>query len=369
MKRLIFFIYLFFYFTQILVAQTQLEKGDIVVLGSNFRNNNNDCTTAANNYYDNIYLISFKQIDHGTIIDITDNGYYRTSNNSFGTAEGVLRLKRTGASISAGVIFSININGNSLNSSTTKIGNQNDINGWDVSNLNNSLSNSSTFALSGSGDQFFIMQGGSWLNTYINEGNYNGNFLFAYNSRKQWLSNRNSPNHSGFLDELNCFHITNVNANNTTYRNYGYFKGTFNGNLSQGEWLIRFLNNSNWTNATSCINFNNNVPHSTISIKNTVEQQLCFGEVISPLIVIQESNILNYEWLRSSDAIKGNTDDILVANGTNFYQFNPPNIEGDFYYYCKFSVNGYDNSACFFTSNLYRIIIKPLPKISPIEMN
>lgn len=366
MKKLLFFITLFLFSIQHVVAQgTILEKGDIVVLGGNFRNNNNSCNSGSSNYYDNIYLVAFVDIEKETLLDITDNGYNRVNKGFFGTGEAVLRIKRTGNQIPAGQIFSININGNKLNNSTSKIGNSNDNNGWSVINLNTST-NSSNFALSGSGDQFFLMQGGSWTNSPQNEGQYDGNFLSAYNSRRDWLNNQDSPNQSGFLPELNCYYVDNRKAlNNTTYRNFGYYKGSLNGNFSQGEWLIKLLNSDNWENASSCNDFNSKVPNSKLSITNKIEEEYCFGDVIQPLNVINESTIIMYEWYKSINDQIGDSDDMLVLSGSIYDSYQPSANVGTYYYYCKLSIKGYDNNYCPFISKIYKVTVNQT-KTSPI---
>ncbi len=370
MIRFCFLISVLIIFFSPLAAKTTLEKGDIVVIGVNLSNNNNNCNPGSNNYFDNFHFLSFKSIETGTQIDITDNGYNRVTANYFGTSEGVLRLTRVGNEIPAGQIFSINIRGSLLSSISSKIGTQNEINGWQIVNLTSTGLNSSLFGLNAFGDQFFLMQGGDWVNSPSDHGNYNGRFLYTYNSRKQWLDTQNSTNHSGFLTELNCFHLTYTNASsNTTYRNFGYYKGDLIQNLSKGEWLIRFLNNDNWINASGCVDFTNNVPPNKILIKDNTEQILCLGDIIQPLNVVNESTIVNYEWFKSDNIQIGDLDDELMNSGTNLNQYNPAQIQGDYHYYCRFSVKGYDNTICYFYSNLFRIKITAKPKITSINMN
>lgn len=348
--------------------------GDIVILGVNTRNNDNNCNTGSNNYFDNIHFVAFKAIEMGDVIDITDNGYAREFAGFFGTGEGVLRLTRTGSTINAGQVFSININGNSLNSSTSKIGSLSETNAWTVQNLNNLTSNSSTFAISGSGDQLFIMQGGTWTNTPLSRGSYSGDFLFAYNTRRQWVNfpSSNPTNHSGMLDALKCMHVTYNNApNNNSYRNYGYYNGPTTGNLSKGEWLVRILNNNNWTNATSCSNFTSQVFQSNLSVNNDItEYEYCDNDLRTPLSVNGESNVIIYRWRKSIDNIIGNTDDTTVASSATMTQFTPPNDIGTFYYYCEMivdlPVNGSSNPTCPFHSNMFKVTINPNPITSPV---
>lgn len=363
----IYFLILFsFILLSSVFAQTTLEKGDILLVGVNFSNNDNNCTSGTQNYFDNIYFISFKPIETGTEFEITDNGYSRVFPNYFGTSEGVVNLKRTGTTIPAGQVFSINLRGVLLLGSTSKIGNQTELNAWEVTNPVNPSLTSTLFGLNANGDQFFIMQGGIWTNSPINQGSYSGKFLFTYNSRKQWLDNQNSVNHSGFLSELNCYHITNSKASsNNSYRNFGYYKGNFSDNISKGEWLIRILNEDNWANATNCSTFTTVVPSTQLKIKGIIEQSVCSGEIE----VIQETSIKNYQWFKSDNTIIGDSDDILLTSGLNLFKFNPPNQQADTYYYCRFSILGYDNSVCYFYSNLFKINGSSIPKITSIKLN
>ena len=115
MNKLYFFILLFIISCFTLSAQTNFDKGDLLVYAVN-SNVNSFCITNYSNsteFVDEVFLVTFKDILPNTIIYITDNGWQRKLNNFFGTTEGVLKLtKRMDSTIEKGEVFSWGNNGN-----------------------------------------------------------------------------------------------------------------------------------------------------------------------------------------------------------------------------------------------------------------
>jgi len=334
-------------------SQTSFEKGDIMVLGVN--NNYQNCTSPLDNAKSVIYLVAFKDIINGTTIDFTDNGWERLNANFFGTTEGVYRIIRTGGTLPAGTIIRIGIKSNTGLPQTS-------IPGWSVSSINGS--NSFDIAVQ---DQFFIMQDGSWNTAGNQQGSYSGNLLLGYNTTTTWNSSMNPPNgvtsQSNLPDELTCYHLTY--PSNSPIRRYS---GP-NTMISQGEWLVRILNSSRWTNEGNCDSFNTNFTLTNIPILTSIpEQEICSGEALDDLEVVDESNVVEYQWYRNTSASTTGATPV----GTNSFSYAPPNsLIGTYYYFCEMTINlplnGTSNTSdCTFISNYFKVTINPQPGTSPI---
>ncbi|MGV0924776.1 hypothetical protein [Empedobacter tilapiae] len=347
MKEILFFITLFLFFIQNAAAQdTPLEKGDIMFLGVN---SDNSC---GNNTDEFIYLLFLKDVKMNEKFYITDN---RWNNSKLLTNEGKIEFTKTGSSLPKGSIIKITIN-NSTGIGTSIIG-------WSIKKVNSS----NPFAINNSGDQVFIVNNISDTPT----------FLAGFNTKRDWDSKADGLN-SLLPTSLTDIHQSNSNNSNNRYRHY---IGRLNESLSKGEWIVRLLNKDNWENGlnnsiSSCNTFNNytnsNFENKKINITDVAtEQEVCDGDIIQPLKVIAESNIVNYKWYRSVDNVISNND-ILVAEGSNLNEYTP-NTVGDFYYYCMMYINlplnNVPNNSIFYNSNIYKVKINPLPKTSPIKEN
>ena len=91
-----YFLPILFLATSTISAQTILQPGDLALLGigANVR----ECRPEANDDIggrDIVCFISFSDIETGTIIDITDNGWERANPGLWGNTEGFLRVTRT----------------------------------------------------------------------------------------------------------------------------------------------------------------------------------------------------------------------------------------------------------------------------------
>lgn len=340
-------------------SQTFLNRGDVMVLGVD--NDNTACQPSNIPNHEKIksiiYFVSFKDIATNTVIDFTDNGWERVYSGFFGTTEGVYRFKRVGGVIPAGTVVKLVFN---QTFPLTQYNNP----GWNVTNLN---SNDNNFNLA-SNDQFFIMQGGTWSANSPHRGRYdNGRLLIGYNTTNMWNSTMNQPsgstNQSNLPSELKCYHQTHTS--NSSRRRYS---GPVE-NISHGEWQVRIYNSSNWTVESSCSNFNNNFNLTSIPIKTSIDEQtLCVSDVASPLSVINESNVVNYQWyVNTTPSTIGAT-----AVGTNSFQYTPPTTTvGTYYYYCVMKINlplnGVSNTTdCEFISNFYKVNVTANPATSPI---
>lgn len=320
-----------------------------MVLGVN--NNYQNCSSPTDNAKSVIYLVSFKDITNGTTIDFTDNGWERLNPNFFGTTEGVIRLTRTGGMLPAGTVFRVALKSNVTPPLTP-------ISGWSVTSLNSP--NSLDIAIQ---DQLFIMQGGNWNTSGTHQGSYSGNLLLGYNTSTVWNSN-GTTNHSNLPNELICYHQTYTS--NSPMRRYSGSTTM----VSHGEWLVRILNSVRWTAEGSCNSFNTNFNISSIPIRTTIpSQEICSGEPLDNLEVVNETNVAQYQWYSNNVPI--NTGGSLIP-GANSHTFNPSNTTvGTTYYYCVMTIdlplNGTANTTdCAFASNVFQVTVNPNPATSPV---
>src|SRR5690554_4114479 len=161
-------------------AQTVFDPGDVVILGVNA--NNSDCGGSTSGE-DVISFVCFKDLTPGTTLDFTDNGWERANAGFWGTTEGVIRITRTGTTIPAGTVITMRINNNSMTGLSPDAM-------WNSAHLSGGAYN---LNLNNSGDQIFIMQGGSWTTGGSPHfGTYSGNVLFSF-STTGWSTFTGTP--------------------------------------------------------------------------------------------------------------------------------------------------------------------------------
>jgi len=370
LKEILFFITLFFFFIQNVVAQTILNKGDIVVVGYNA----NDCATVRVGtenieVTDRVYFVSFKPITSNTVISITDNGYERKSNNIFPTTEGVMKMRYKGATIPAGKVFAINFHNNNNTANNYQISRTqtNKLNpDWEINYPFNTVVNLNT-----SGDQLFVFFNN---NEFGNTSIFAGEIIYALNTKSSWVNsdNTNSSNLPGNQsDDPLRFNILNYHFTNLVTRDYNYFKENID-NLSKSEWLLRLLNPKYYRNENiPCDQFNTDFQLQSITIKTQNPRiEVCQGDVYE--IAVDNNNMpgLTYQWY--SNTSFSDTGGIAIAGATQYKYSIPTNVSKDYYYYCEMTYklsNQVPNTTNTLKSLPFRVKINPLPKIAPIEMN
>ncbi|WP_296384124.1 hypothetical protein [Winogradskyella sp.] len=139
---------------------TTLNPGDLAILAVN-----TDYDSSGSISGDRISFVIFKDITVNTEIYLTDNGYERRYTDRWGSSEGVIRIRRTGSTLPAGSIITIE---------ATNSGNITSGSHYDVYTCGVVDTNWNKWALSGSGiggfnmnnnDDIWIMQGGAWTNS------------------------------------------------------------------------------------------------------------------------------------------------------------------------------------------------------------
>src|SRR5687767_892487 len=96
-----FILLLLFFVSLKISAQTELNPGDLMVLSISTEMSACGLSAGA----DQISFVSFKDIESGTTIDVTDNGWEVQFAGYWGDSEGTLRMTRTGGTITRGTVM------------------------------------------------------------------------------------------------------------------------------------------------------------------------------------------------------------------------------------------------------------------------
>lgn len=343
------------------------------MVGVNTDNKNNSCSPSGADDYDNIFLVSFKDIGVGEEILITDNRY--NSNNNFNNTEGWLKFKKVNSILEAGTVFRLDIKYNSYVINSIQ-------NGWQL------VGTGGNFGLNVGGDQLFILNKGNWSN-----GNYTGTqaqLLFGYNTTNSWNNNSGSSNsilpgtntsNYNINFDIRSFHFTPIKCVDTNCQDnkrYRFYNGESSA-TSKDQWLIRLVNPNNWISFEDgdCSSF---ISHSQKNefkkfeiIEKLDDYEKCADEII-PLSVDFDNTTnsiqTNYEWFKTSS--QTNTGGILIGTGR---QFNHTETSaGIYYYYCKITYrldwnNNSANKTNTVNSGYIKVKVNQLPKTSPIKEN
>jgi len=258
-------------FPIILTAQTVLEPGDIALVG--LVANRSSCGGLGGE--DEVSFVCFRDIEPGTEIDFTDNGWERLNPGQWGNSEGFLRATRTGGFIPAGTVITFRFP---------------PIAGGFVAVAPDADWTFQEFALPGvnaslnfnaNGDQLYILQGGNWDVGTGNIGNFGhdaeyigGRVLFGFNSKPDWNSLADSPNDSGLHPDVTpCFNMAPTGV--TT--DFISFSGPFTP-ATQLEWISRIRDPNNWTPYPDCAVYQTPPSPFEISASNiSLDCALCQG--------------------------------------------------------------------------------------------
>ncbi len=239
----------FFHFLQ---AQTNLNRGDLVILGLN--------TTITPSTQDEISFVCFKDITTGTKIQITDNGYEACTSGLWSEGEGGAELKRIGGTIKAGTVITFRTAYTIDNPIRFTFPDAE----WIISDLVPNKVRASYFDLNSKGDQIYFAQDGIWTTiegtnctvsssasgggATTTEGNFPGNkgrILFGFSTSGKWKSFLFSTGESGLFPNMDCFSMELTGT--TKYNKYvGLLTAT-----TQTEWLSRINSSKNWLSINS----------------------------------------------------------------------------------------------------------------------
>lgn len=230
-------------------GQTILQPGDLAVVGlaSNVGGELGGCSNQGQfQGRDRVSFVCFKDIQPGTAIDITDNGWERVNPGMWGNTEGFVRAIRTGGIIPAGTIITFEFPPTAAGHEAVAPDAE-----WDFQLLGTNALN-----FNDSGDQMYFMQGGSWDNgTTIGccngeqDATYSGgNILFGFNSRSVWNAGIDDSQSSGqHPDIIPCFSM----APTSGVTSFTSYTGPVT-NATHLEWISRIANPDNWTAFAEC---------------------------------------------------------------------------------------------------------------------
>lgn len=224
-----------------LFSQTVLLPGDLALLSLNA--NNRLCNPAgADN--DLISFVCFKDILPGTKIDITDNGWERALPNQWGNSEGFITMTRTGPTIKAGTVITLQF----PPAGTTTYQTIAPDGAWTF--VQGTLN---PIQLNSGGEQLYFMQGGIWNNPdtiflFLHRATYEGGrILFGANTKPVWTSFINNSQESGLHPLATCLHI----APQSGAWDFLSYSGDFSP-ATKGTWAQRLRSASNWKTYNAC---------------------------------------------------------------------------------------------------------------------
>ena len=224
-----------------LVAQTFLRPGDLAVLGlaANTGDGSEGCTAVPGT--DLLCIVVLREIETGTVIDITDNGWERSRPGFWGNREGFVRMVRTGSALKAGEVIQLRFppSGSGYEAVAPD-------SAWTFEDLGATSVN-----FNANGDQLFFLQGGNWDEGTLggDDASYaGGNILFAFNSRGEWRSLQNNSMDSGLPAGLDaCYRVQSGGATADFLAYVGDTVAT-----DRLGWLGRIHDLSNWRSFASC---------------------------------------------------------------------------------------------------------------------
>ncbi|MEL7121112.1 MAG: hypothetical protein AAFO07_16795 [Bacteroidota bacterium] len=225
------------------IGQTILQPGDLAIVGVN--TNLSGC--GGDGGEDEISLICFKDIEPGTVLQFTDNGWQRLNPGQWGNSEGFIVATRNADApiIPAGNLIVFRFPAITEDIQTVLPDNE-----WTFQRISINALN-----FNSGGDQLYIMQGGIWDegDTRIGNSSHNatytgGNILFGFNSTASWIDFADNTMNSGLHPQVeNCFHMEPTGGTS----NFTSYQGPMT-EATQLEWISRISNPSNWNSFPDC---------------------------------------------------------------------------------------------------------------------
>ncbi len=288
---------------------TVLESGDLAIIAVNTQ-------YLSSGSADEVCFISFKDIEPGTAIDFTDNGYERLYEGLWGNTEGTIRMTYNGTSpLGAGTPICFQGNGYSSSSfSVIKCG-QNDNANWSITSLNGNKE----FNLN-QNDQIWILQNGIWNPGNLNSHNasYSGNVVWGWTATG-WES---APDYTPGTDGstlppgTECYH---TDVEGVLHPDKVKYTGPLT-SASQGEWIARINDLSNWTSYSS------NTAYNEVSLTNYSGE--CISFPISPggFSAGKWSGGIDEDWYNCRNwdnlQVPDETVDVTIDNISNYPEIN-----------------------------------------------
>jgi hypothetical protein len=228
---------------------TDFIPGDLAIIAVN-TNYQGHATLGA---FEEFTFVAFKDINVGTSIDFTENGWERSIADRWGTTEGAIRLTReAGGSVPAGTSITVvmhGINGTDASHFDIYINGTDELasGNWSITELN--PTKGSGFNLN-SQDDIWIMQGGSWIENdnssspSYHDDEYTGYVLYGWTATG-WPGGdpAGSTEFSNLYPACECF---NTNVSGLTNQDKVKYTGDMT-DASKLDWINRFNDENNWT--------------------------------------------------------------------------------------------------------------------------
>lgn len=344
-------------FSGTLQAQTILKPGDIAVVGVN--TNLSGCGGTGGE--DEVSLVAFQDIEPGTEIHFTDNGWQRLNAGQWGNSEGFLVARRSASApvIPAGTLIVLRFipvppAGQDPVSAVLPDNN------WEFEKLG--LNN---INLSSEGDQLYVMQGGIWDNGTATISNQEhdaqyigGNILFGFNTNNLWEDFADDAFKSGLHPDVTpCYHMEPI-AGDARYISY---QGPSE-SATQLEWLDRISNAQNWITFSDCESYQR--PGETFAITPNNIDLTC--TVCSGCGIVDEQLVLSLPTTGGPFNIEfyNGVDTLDIQNVSDGDIINASITQTTTYYLVSVS----DQGGCSISSNLGAPVIVEVFK-KPIANN
>jgi gliding motility-associated-like protein len=250
LQRLRCICFLFLFSSAFTFAQTTLYPGDIVLLS--MATNLGGCGLPAQS--DQFSFTCFQDIETGTVIDITDNGWETQYAGFWGDHEGVLSMVRTGGPIPFGTVITVQCQ---LVAGVWQYRTITPDNGWAIANINVP---GGPFNLDDGGEQIYFMQGGTWNNNggFSNRATYDGTLIFAANNHATWAADGSFNESNLHPDLIPCYYTQP--SNGLMFIDFMEYGGPM-GEADHFEWLQLTTSPQYWYSGyTTCQGFNNAAP-------------------------------------------------------------------------------------------------------------
>ena len=231
---------------------TNFEPGDLAIIAIN-------TAVLAVGSTDEVCFVSFKDITENTSFFMTDNGFERINENTWGDTEGVVRLTRKlGAPIvPAGAVICVDGPFTSDPRYDILICGVDDNANWQIES--NVIGAGSTSFDLNSSDQIWISQGGSWSNPFgAQNATYNGNVLYGWTGIN-WKTNTGGTTPtwttagSRLYPGTECF---TTNMQSVVNNDKSKYTGPLTPTTRLG-WVVRINQPLNWTGYSSNANYDN----------------------------------------------------------------------------------------------------------------
>ena len=305
-------------------SQTTLLPGDLAVVGVNAQDQACGSGTGA----DLISFVSFVDLEVGTQIEVTDNGWERVNAGLWGNSEEVLQITIT-VPIPAGqvITFLSDNNGNYNSPSHPFLG---------FAELTPQIA---SMNFNSSGDQIYFLQGGVWVpgTPGSHDGDYvGGSVLFGFNTRSTWSADGTSTQSNLHPSVDPCFHM----QPSSTQSSYMQYTGP-TGFATQLEWISRIRLESNWTEFSDCTSYNSSPVISNLLISpsnNFVDCSTCsgcgnFNDILTfnlpsggPFNIVYQDD--NGNMFTANSVFNGHTENVSITGAVTYSLFSITDNQG-----------------------------------------